>query len=402
VIAAAHRWAGLVIPALAGGRVVAARWIAVMRAAVVPWVLLTGCFIADQVNQRPSIDIRQKSGAEVYRNSTVELEAVANDPEGQVVFFQWRAYACTDATPTSTGARPGCDQVPFHTEVLKATNFVVPVKRTDADVPPQVVLVFLEAQDEYGAIARPIQQLLIPIANHAPGLELSMRARYGYVVGTPIELYAKVSDSDDGAATALPLEWTVYTPMNQPAYDLVEIDVADPEAPAFLQLGQKLTPKGVGDWEVQVTSTDPLGAMTMQSLMIPVKADGPPCLSQWAPIAAPSGSAWPMTEPTLFQVSVVEDELDPYPTVPGDAELGTTTFAWSIKEPGAGSRTALAATGNSAALDPSHYQVGDIVELRVEIADRNATPVNCTDANATCSVISTSCNQRLTWRVEVR
>jgi hypothetical protein len=123
---------------------------------------------------------------------------------------------------------------------------------------------------------------------------------------------------------------------------------------------------------------------------------------QWAPIAAPSSTEWPMTDPTLFQVKVVKDTLDPYPTVPGDAVRGTTAFKWSIKQPGSSSRTLLGAIGNAVSLDPANYTPGDIVELRVEIADRNKTPVNCADDQLTCSVISTSCIQRQTWRVVVQ
>jgi hypothetical protein len=60
-------------------------------------------------------------------------------------------------------------------------------------------------------------------------------------------------------------------------------------------------------------------------------------------------------------------------------------------------------TGSGFAIDPASYQPGDIVELRVEIADRNNTPITCADGNATCSVVSdNACIQRQTWRVEVR
>jgi hypothetical protein len=110
----------------------------------------------------------------------------------------------------------------------------------------------------------------------------------------------------------------------------------------------------------------------------------------------------PLTEATLFQVSVVDDELDPYPTIPGDTFKGTPTFFWSLKE-GAGARTDLAYQGNAIDLDPANYTVGDILELRVEITDRNSVRPTCNDNLDTCAVgTDTSCIQRLTWRVEVR
>lgn len=355
-----------------------------------------GCFYIDSVNQRPSISIRQESGELIYRGANVRLEAESDDPEGHIVFYGWRAYLCTDELV--------CDAVPFQTAVLDHMTFVVPSTRNDEAVPVQAIRVVLEAQDDYGAIARPHQELLIPVANHAPDLELSMRTRYGYVVNTPLELYARVGDKDDPSEEPLPLAWTVFTPMTQPAYDLVEISVEDPDAPAYFQLGHRFTPKGVGEWEVQVAATDPLGAVTQKSLVINVVPDHVPCLAQWAPIAAPSTSAWPMTEPTLFQIGVVEDDLDPYPTVPGDSELGTTTFAWWIKGPGASAFTSLGVTGNAASLDPASYEPGDDIELRVEIMDRNGVDpqAECNDNDPTCSVIADpQCIQRLTWRVEV-
>jgi hypothetical protein len=370
--------------------------------------LPAGCFYTDSINQRPSIDIRQTSSDEVFRGSDVALMAESDDPEGHVVFYSWRAYACTETEALPSGERPGCDQVPFHTGVLATTDFVVPVRRVDEDVPVEAVLVILQAQDDYGAIARPDQQLVIPVGNHPPTLDLAMRPRNGYVVDTKIDIYAKYGDPDDGAASLTDgiksaSSYKLFTPMNQPSQDIALIDVADPDAPAFLQEGWVFTPGGVGRWEFQLTATDPLGAVTSKSLIIDVVPDHAPCLAQWAPIAAPSATTeWPMTDPTLFQVKVVQDDLDPYPTVPGDAELGTTAFTWSIKQPGAGSRTPLGVTGNAVSLDPANYTPGDIVELRVEIADRKATPITCADSSLTCSVISdNACIQRLTWRVVV-
>lgn len=109
-----------------------------------------------------------------------------------------------------------------------------------------------------------------------------------------------------------------------------------------------------------------------------------------------------MTAPTLFQVTVVKDDLDPYPGFPDDTVLGSPKFTWSLLPPGGSTRLPFGTT-NHASLDPSNYAPGDILELRVEIADRKALPITCDQASPTCSVISdNACLQRLTWRVEVR
>jgi hypothetical protein len=366
-------------------------------------LLLAGCFYTDQINQRPGIEIVQNpDDLVVYRDSMVTLEAESNDPENHIVFFQWRAYACTPS--------PDCDAEPFDTNVTndatpgtsrKEWTFRVPKTLADMTTPVQVVRVVLEAQDDFGAIARPQQELLIPILNHAPELKVTSNARYQEIVDTPIELSARVGDADDGPAS-VEVTWKVYSPMNQPPFTLVDFDIPDDDPEHYFQLGKRFTPKGDGLWKVEVTATDPLGGSSTETLEINVRPDGPPCLSQWAPITAPTGSALPLTEPTLFRINVVSDVLDPFPTIPGDAQLGTTKFAWSIKQPGSGTRDPLSVTSNQASLDPVNYQPGDIVELRVEIQDRNNTTITCADNLATCSVISdNNCIQRLTWRVEV-
>jgi hypothetical protein len=363
-----------------------------------------GCIYADPINQRPSLDI-EGGGEEVFRGDTVNLSAVANDPESQIVFFQWRAYACTDVTPDAMGARPDCDAVPFYTGVLKDASFVVPSTRADAPDDVLQILVLLEGQDDLGATAKPIQQLPLAVSNHAPDIVLRADPSHGKVVNTSINIYAKVGDRDDGiAGETLDIKWMVYSPITQPAYTFEDIVVPeDPEDENHLQIGKRFRPTGIGDWEIEIRVTDPIGKETIERLPLVVVDDHAPCLAQTAPLAAPMGSALPITDPTLFQVHVVTDDLDPYPTVPGDAELGTVTFAWSILPPGAGTRVPLAATGAAVPLDPGSYAPGDIVELRVEIQDRVPRTLMCTDAALTCSVISdNNCIQRQTWRVEIR
>jgi hypothetical protein len=381
--------------------------------------LASGCIYVDPINQRPSLDIERADGGEVFRGDEVHMRAVANDPEEQLVFFQWRAYACTDATEDASGARPGCDDVPFYTEILQDAKPVVPLMRADIDKPPEQMLVLLEGQDDYGATAKPIQRLVIPVSNRGPDLQMRKDSRYGYVVSTGINVYAKVGDSDDWP-TLPTLEWKVFSPNNQPTYTLEDIvDLKqDPADPKHLQIGKTFTPDAVGDYEIQLTAMDAIEkacwdagrddcTKTVQSVMINVVPDHAPCLSQLSPLVAVAPNALPLTDPTLFQVNVVVDDLDPFPKVPTDSFMDVTKFQWSLSTDNWQSQQALTTTGNAVALDPASYSPGDIVQLRVEIKDRamikNATQISCASNVATCSVISdNSCIQRQTWRVEVR
>src|SRR5678815_4578031 len=93
---AIHAWDPVTMsanPALAGGRTVAPRWSLVRRALVIASVWLVGCFYVEPINQRPSIDIRAP-GTPIFRGDMVTIEAVADDPEDQLVLFTWRAYLC--------------------------------------------------------------------------------------------------------------------------------------------------------------------------------------------------------------------------------------------------------------------------------------------------------------------
>jgi hypothetical protein len=368
------------------------------------WLTVTGCFYVEPINQRPSLAIRQTSAEVVHREDAVQLDAVASDPESHFVLLRWRAYLCS--------ANEQCDAAPFveksgsfapDTDDDSDFEFAVPRTRNDLDgnqtLAVEAIRVVLWGQDDYGAVARPEQELWIPIADRAPTLELGKDSRYGYVVSTPVNVFAEVGDPDDWPEVPS-VVWEVFTPMNQPTYTLVDVTVPQNGA-TTKTFGKKLTPNGVGDYEIRVTATDALGEATTKSVMITVGPDTPPCLRTLSPIVAPTGTALPMSDPTLFQVHVVVDDLDPYPTV-NDTQLGTTKFTWSIKT-NSGARQVLGGvTGNGVGLDPASYQPGDIVEVRVEIADRNNTPITCADGNASCSVISdNNCLQRQTWRVEV-
>ena len=210
----------------------------------------SGCFYADQVNQRPSLDIQQTSTATVYRNDTVKLEAIANDPEGHYVALQWRAYLCADELD--------CDQAPFFGGFDREVMFEVPSKRDDGAKPVEAVHVWLEGMDDFGATARPAQQLWIPVSDRAPTLELAKHSGYGFLVTKPIQIYAKVGDSDDGPGDPQ-LTWQVFTPTNQPAYSLVDLVVPSDGDEKHVQYGKTFKPEGVGDWTIEVTATDTLG-----------------------------------------------------------------------------------------------------------------------------------------------
>ncbi len=361
----------------------------------------SGCFYTEEINQRPSIAIDQLS-QEVYRGDMVELTETHDDPEDHFVTFDWRVQACTDGVGGAD-----CDPVPFYTQhALPNARFKVPLIR-DNGLPVRNVRVVLEAKDELGATAKPSQEYVIVALDRPPGLELSRAGNYIVTPGRAVIVYATVSDVDDGPIALGAPTWEVFTPAQVPDPNLLTDVVLDPDQmmnPAVRTYAKRFTPPISGDWEIRVTATDPLDKATTKSLPFVVVPPPPPCIAQVAPIVATGGAALPITEPTLFRVPVVIDDLDVFPPQFGDDALGVTRFEWWFKGPGAPAHTLVNnATASTFNFDPAGYTPGDIVEIRVQIYDRENTAMNCLPTDPTCSVISQpTCIQRQTWRVEVR
>ena len=359
-----------------------------------------GCFYVEPINQRPSLDIRPTSSDPVFRGATVTFEAVASDPEKHAVALLWRVYTCTDAIAMET-----CDGDLAFTGAETEATFRVPPFRADPDGPgpepaPPVesLRVVLAGSDDLGAAARPEQVLVIPVLNAPPSLAVRVASKHGAVVSTPIDVYARFGDPDDTPENVA-LEWTAFSPSQVPGA-LVDVPVPPDGDPSHLQQGKRFTPQVTGNWDLRVVATDRLGTTTEQHLIITVADDAPPCLDAWEPVA--SATPAPITDPTLFRVIQVRDDLDAFPRTSSEAFIGEPAFAWSIQV-GAGPRQALSNPVNSLAFDPQAYAPGTILELRVEIFDRRATGITCADGAPTCSVISQlTCIQRQTWRVEAR
>ena len=363
-------------------------------------VVLGGCFYTDPINQRPSVEIMQLSSSQVFRGDQVNLNAITNDPDNNPVSVSWEAYACTDATPAPDGSRPGCDSSSIASGTNQLFGFMTPDYRHDGITPVGAMYVTLDAVDSLGAAAKPGQELIITVADAPPTIVLTAQPRDGFVVNIPLPLFARVGDPDDGPARVT-VTWTASSPSGS---ESLTTETSQPIGSdgSQLQLGTTLVPNVIGTWNVQASATDPSGVVTTTGSDFVITPDEPPCLETWSPATPPSGDALPIDAPTLFQVLVVDDDLDPYPPVPSDPILGTTTFAWSLLPPGATTRVALSATGAGVALDPASYQPGDIVELRVQIYDRTNTPVTCDDDDPTCSIGANQCIQRLTWNVEMQ
>jgi hypothetical protein len=386
-----------------------------------------GCFYTDEINERPSVQIRNNSDAP-NRGSMVHLESMASDPEGNNITYKWRAYGCSEIDDpndpnlfercgdwVSEDGKPAALK-PTGTGVLDTFDFTVPfdfvAKGGTAKQPTQSVVVILEATDEQGAVARPSARIVMPVIDQPTSIDLAKSSVYRFVKGTPVDLFAKVSDDDDDpSATSFHVDWTPYGTNGQCVSDgtcsIVDGDpafVVDPMNAANVEFHKILTPMTTGSYSVSVVATPPVGEPRTATIDMQIVDDSAPCLDTLVPIVPPTGTALPLTAPTLFRVATVNDDLDPYPLHAKDPIFRAPRFEWSLQAPGQPTHAVLpGATSNSFAIDPASYATGDVLELRVTIFDRNETPVACPDGDATCSTISNaSCVQRQTWRVEVR
>jgi hypothetical protein len=371
----------------------------IVRFLAILGLLLGGCIYVDPVVDRPLVTVHLVGQVQTpYRGEMVTVAAQFLE-DGREGTYDWSVLACAGFDAVRS-AGFDCAATVFDTSRERMWTFEVP--RFVGGTAVESIIVQLEARDDRGVLALGGIQTFA-IADRPPALLLRKDA-HTFTVDAPIQVFARYSDPDD-SAEAVSLDWKVFSPSTQPAFELDEPAGKEPgDEPGALTVSRRFVPHGAGEWSIAVTARDPLGEATEVTIPIVVAEDQPPCLAQWQPIAPPAGASLPVTAPTVLQVSQVRDDLDSHPQVTSDPVFGGPEFAWSILRPGASVREPLVgATGNSIDFDPRAFTPGDLVELRVEIFDRKRTAIPCADDAPTCSVISQpTCLQRLTWRLEVR
>jgi hypothetical protein len=202
-------------------------------------LLLGGCFFyTEDVNQRPSLEIFNPSSTTIERGQlNVELLAQTNDPDGDFVELHWRLNVCADAADFST-----CDPDPAIESTNQTFLFDAPVTRVVGG-PAQSLRVVLEGVDAFGAVAKPTQQLNIPLANGKPTVVLTDESGYDKTKGTPIDVFAVYGDADDGAA-AVNLTFELFSPalssvVLTPICTPIETCLDPPGIPGKLQQGMR-------------------------------------------------------------------------------------------------------------------------------------------------------------------
>ncbi|MGE3765050.1 MAG: hypothetical protein AB7L94_22515, partial [Kofleriaceae bacterium] len=224
---------------------------------------LPGCFYYESINQRPSVQIENLRDVPMKAGDPVMLRAVMDDPDGDFISLGWRVYACTDAKKFAEFPEAvSCDRDPFYEKSDVDVSFTLPAQRTfvaeGAQLSARSALVILDATDEYGATAKPRAELIIPIGNQPPTLELFKQSKYGtgnqFIAGTPVRVIAKVGDVDDGPERVMLSMWSADPPLATGfVASLVDGEPAiimDPEDEGHWQHVKVFTANDPGEWTV--------------------------------------------------------------------------------------------------------------------------------------------------------
>jgi len=368
-------------------------WSFVLRVALACSGLLAGCFYTGSLNERPRAEIEKVSpGPYHYPGDTVHLVArKSSDSEdsGDTLQATWSAYTCP--SPES------CSPIGESMVLALDSEYLVTIPSHD---PVQVQLI---VRDRSGAESRDVET--IEVGNRAPAITVQVRQggqapglSDTYVVTVPLEVAVEVNDLDHDPTT---VEWALMRPRESVPGEFTWRPL-DESGMVY-----ELVPDASGVWRVDITASDGLPEGTEVHMeQILVDEDQAPCIGITSP-ASPGGGRHVVRRedgPRSFTVLHVADDLDPSPRPAIDSPyVGTAVFAWSLAGPQTGGDLLpiAGASGPAVVIDPALYAPGDLLELRVDVSDRQVRPPTCGAGDPVCST-SDSCFQRLTWGVEIR
>jgi hypothetical protein len=352
-----------------------------------------GCFYTASINERPEARIDFVSTSPYFPDDPIVLSARSSDDEDSFLDCRWTSAVC----PRGTGIA-GCDP-PFREQTQPCADvFEFELPGGDEEHGHLPVEVTLEVEDQDGAVASDVQT--IRVGNRAPEIDIGVPpARTDHFVVTfPIAVDATVDDPDGDPD--IELTWDLLRPRDA-SPDVKLVPVGESESV------YQFTPDVAGTWTVEVVADDGLEeGSAVQRREIQVMPDQAPCIATASPAAVPERYVLRREDgPRAFSVLRVEDDLDPYPRPFDDADyLGEIAFAWQLASPDTGGELepVTGATGADLTIDPAAFAPGELLDLRVEVADRVERVLPCEPDEPACDVDGGQCYQRLSWGVEIR
>tara|TARA_R110002096_G_scaffold416429_1_gene618894 strand:+ start:49882 stop:50982 length:1101 start_codon:yes stop_codon:yes gene_type:complete len=364
-------------------------------------IVAGGCFFTEVVNEAPVAGIRTLKDGPHFIGETLRFNATKTvDDVANSLTCEWTAFRCeSDSLPCTSLVDRMLGDVD--------DAFEVPIEGHDR------IQIQLRVTDELGATRLQPDLLTVDIRNRFPEVEVQVNgdtegSTGAYILSRPINLVIDVGDGElgfDEDDDPVTYTWSVLSPTGSA--------VTEVDGPGFERVGDqgyRLTPDVSGMWEVTVTAADEFGGENTWRETIFVGVDSPPCLQSLDPTPDPVGFylVESTDRPRAFSVLSVFDVLDPFPgPVVETAGIGESTFRWFLQEPGASTFIEIPDyTAESYTIDPLAYEPGDLLELRVEVADRVRGPervLGCGDDSRACELVAGStCYQRQTWGVQIQ
>ncbi len=354
--------------------------------AAVVLVLGGGCY-TNRINVPPTVEINE-APIDVWRGQRATFTATASDPDRDVVTLEWAITtgACPDAQdpatwPAARETRP---------------SYVVPS-------PSDPFCIWVFATDPYGATKHAHRS--VDPKNHVPVARIDVElVEPPLPISAPEEapLYGQLRmigynsmDEDDD-----PLSFTWFLSASPTGSTAQLINCADAIDDPTIRC---LWAEQPGDYEIQLSVSDNLGATSMVKRIVKVADDQLPCLSQTTPMLNATVLVRDPKEEVRFDVDRVTDDGDPFPFSSSPSSLsGVTQFSWFV---GVGMEPLEFRDRNfpSLTLPADAFTIGDEIQVRVEIQDRKLAKVRaildaCDPKAATCAG-SSGCLQRVTWTV---
>jgi hypothetical protein len=362
--------------------------------ALAQMLLLGACFYTDTINEAPVPGIREKQSGPYWVGSRVAFDATKTTDDGvgsSELTPHWKAFLCrgpqgAECTDTEEleGEGGGTLNEDFFFDISQRGRH----------------LVQLQVEDGRKAIRLQPDVFEFDVVNRQPSAWIEVHGYEDgpdrYVIGRPIELFARVADED---GDELDVQW-----------DLVAADGAAATLEGFGENAKLLSPDAVGRWTVRIQVDDGGGQPETSSVELDVVEDRPPCIVVTSPARA-DGHYYVLDkgdDPRRFSVLVVQDALDPFPPLADDDPVtGQAGFVWFMKAPGQSSYEPIAGWNESSfAVSPQAYRSGETLELRVEVRDRIEGPsrdLPCPESEWSCKLDTTGdCYQRQTWGVRIQ
>ncbi len=357
------------------------------------------CFFTNDINEAPVPGIRVAQSGPFHVGDVLAFDATKT-VDDNIIGLQahWQAQSCLD------GRSPRCIAVgePFTGEL--DDRFTVEI------VSHETLEVQLRVTDSLGATRVQPDIFTVDVSNRDPSMDMQVSG-YREGVGGPFVLSRVINlipvpefverGLVDGDGDELSLDWQLLPPPG-----------SNPSLRIFSARGdgQILVPDVEGSWGVIMRASDAFGGSDEVRKDFVVGPDGPPCLQGMDP--TPIEDSYYLVDSAdgarRFSVLSVLDALDAFPlAVDDDPVLGEARFHWFLQEPGSANFEEIVGYSSASYLvDPSAYQPGDALAIRVEVSDRVSGPARALPCGAdswACELDTASgCFQRQTWGVQIQ